>query len=223
MKQAARRRPSPALAISLIALFVALGGTGYAAVTINGKNLTNKSVAGKKLKNKTITGGKIKNATITGGKIKNGTLTGDKVANGTLTGAKVANESLTGAQVNESTLAQVPNAARAAVATTVNPGAVNASTLGGIVTRQLTVEVANTGGFAQNVACADGERLIGGGVRWTAPVNAALIIQSSGPSNVAPGPDVPLDGEAFTAWRAAGTNNSGATASVVISAICLRP
>jgi hypothetical protein len=87
------RRPSPALVVSLIALFVALGGTGYAAVKINGKDLKNKSVAGGKLKNKTVTGGKIKNKTITG--------------------AKVKDNSLTGTQINESTLAQVPSAASA--------------------------------------------------------------------------------------------------------------
>ena len=32
------RRPSPALAVSLVALFVALGGTGYAAVELAPKN-----------------------------------------------------------------------------------------------------------------------------------------------------------------------------------------
>lgn len=67
-------RPSPALVISLIALFVALGGVGYAAITIDGKNLKNKSVAGKKLKNNTIGGGKIKANAVTGPKVKAGSL-----------------------------------------------------------------------------------------------------------------------------------------------------
>ena len=35
-----KRKPSPALVISIIALFVALGGTSYAAVKLNGKNIT---------------------------------------------------------------------------------------------------------------------------------------------------------------------------------------
>jgi hypothetical protein len=46
-------------AIALAALFVALGGTGYAAVTINGKNIKNGSIAGKKLKKHTLTGKQI--------------------------------------------------------------------------------------------------------------------------------------------------------------------
>ena len=39
-------RPSPAMAVALIALFVALGGSGYAAVKINGKNIASRSIAG---------------------------------------------------------------------------------------------------------------------------------------------------------------------------------
>jgi hypothetical protein len=68
------RRPSPALAISLIALFVALGGTGYAAITINGKNIKNNSIPGKKLKNKAVTGKKVKSNTLTGTQINESTL-----------------------------------------------------------------------------------------------------------------------------------------------------
>lgn len=68
------RRPSPALVISVIALFVALGGTGYAAVQISGKSLKNGSVTGKKLKNKTITGAKVKPDSLTGKEIKESSL-----------------------------------------------------------------------------------------------------------------------------------------------------
>jgi hypothetical protein len=68
------RRPSPALVISVIALFVALGGTGYAASQISGKSLKNSSVAGKKLKNQTITGAKVKHDSLTGTEIQESTL-----------------------------------------------------------------------------------------------------------------------------------------------------
>src|ERR1700723_3135636 len=46
-------------AIALAALFVALGGTGYAAVTINGSSIRNGSITGKKLKKHTLTGTQI--------------------------------------------------------------------------------------------------------------------------------------------------------------------
>src|SRR4051812_18104514 len=48
-------RPSPATAIALVALFVALGGTGYAAL-----KLPKNSVGTKQLKNNAVTGAKVK-------------------------------------------------------------------------------------------------------------------------------------------------------------------
>jgi hypothetical protein len=55
------RRPSPALVISLIALFVSLGGTGYAAIKITGKNVKNGSLTGKDIKNSSLAGGDVRN------------------------------------------------------------------------------------------------------------------------------------------------------------------
>lgn len=43
------RAPSPALAISLIALFVALGGSAYAGGLISGRQIVDHSIAAKKL------------------------------------------------------------------------------------------------------------------------------------------------------------------------------
>ena len=53
-------RISPGSVLALIALFVALGGVSYAAVTINGKNIKNNSIPGKKLKNGAVTNSKVK-------------------------------------------------------------------------------------------------------------------------------------------------------------------
>jgi hypothetical protein len=65
-----RFRPSPALVISLIALFVALGGTSYAAYTLPAN-----SVGTKQLKNAAVTGPKIKNGSVTASKINAAGLT----------------------------------------------------------------------------------------------------------------------------------------------------
>jgi hypothetical protein len=80
MRKLLGRRPSPAIVISLVALFVALGGTSYAALVITGKNIKNGSVTGKDIKNGTLTGGKVKNRSLTASDIKNGTLTGKQIA-----------------------------------------------------------------------------------------------------------------------------------------------
>jgi hypothetical protein len=92
--------PSPSTAVALLALFVALGGTSYAAVKINGKSIKGGTITGNKLKGKTLTGGKLKNKSLTGGKFRGDTLTGR--------------------QIKESTLGTVPSAAVATSAATAN-------------------------------------------------------------------------------------------------------
>lgn len=62
--------PSPALVISLIALFVALGGTTYAAT-----NLPKNSVGTEQLKKNAVTSPKIKNGAVTATKINTNGLT----------------------------------------------------------------------------------------------------------------------------------------------------
>jgi hypothetical protein len=47
-------RLSPALVVSMVALFVALGGVGYAATTIGSAQIKNNSVRGKDIRNGTI-------------------------------------------------------------------------------------------------------------------------------------------------------------------------
>jgi hypothetical protein len=49
----------PATAVALVALFLAAGGASYAAVTINGTSLKNRSVPATKLKKHTLTGTEI--------------------------------------------------------------------------------------------------------------------------------------------------------------------
>ncbi len=76
------RLPSPALAISLVALFVALGGTSYAL-----SSLPANSVGSKQLKKNAVTTKKIKNGGVTAAKINPAGLTVPKAA---LAGGPVA-------------------------------------------------------------------------------------------------------------------------------------
>jgi len=57
-------RVSPSMAVALLALFVALGGTGYAAAKLNGRNIVNGSITGKKLKRNTLGGRQIRESSL---------------------------------------------------------------------------------------------------------------------------------------------------------------
>lgn len=56
MRKMWNRRPSPAMVVALVALFVALAGTAYAAQSINGGAIKKQTIGGGKLKHKTLTG-----------------------------------------------------------------------------------------------------------------------------------------------------------------------
>ena len=95
MKSNRARRPSPAMIVALIALFVALGGSGYAAL-----KLPKNSVSTKQIKKNAVTKAKIKKNAVTG--------------------AKVKKASLTGSDINLAKLGTVPSAQSAATATLAN-------------------------------------------------------------------------------------------------------
>jgi len=93
---------TPSMVIACVALAVALSGPSVAATV---------------------------RQAISGSQIANNTLPGNRVKRGTLPGDRVAANSLTGRQINESSLAQVPSAATADVATSA-AAAGNATQLG---------------------------------------------------------------------------------------------
>jgi len=91
-----RENISPALILSVVAVFIALSGGAYAALSAN-------SVGTKQLKKDAVTAKKIKKNAVTAAKV---------AANAVVT-AKIKNDAVTGDKVLESSLAKVPSAASA--------------------------------------------------------------------------------------------------------------
>lgn len=56
MRKLTNRRPSPSMIVAIVALVVALGGTAYAAGSINGGAIQKQSIGAGKIKQKTLTG-----------------------------------------------------------------------------------------------------------------------------------------------------------------------
>jgi hypothetical protein len=69
LKSLTRRRPSAAIVISSVALFMSLGGVGYAAISI-----PNNSVGTPQLRNNAVTANKIRNEAVTYKKIRPGSV-----------------------------------------------------------------------------------------------------------------------------------------------------
>ena len=67
-------RPSPAMAVALLALLVALGGSSYAAVKIGSPQIRNGSVLSVDLHDNTVRGADVRRNTLTGDDIKESSL-----------------------------------------------------------------------------------------------------------------------------------------------------
>jgi trimeric autotransporter adhesin len=80
----------PATFISLAALFVALGGVGYAATKIGTKQLKNRAVTGPKLANNSVTSPKIRARAVRNGDLANNSVSSSKIRNGAIISADLA-------------------------------------------------------------------------------------------------------------------------------------
>ncbi len=70
MRRLLRYTPSPAMIVALVALFVALGGVGYAATKIGSAQIKNNSIRTQDIRNRTIRGKDVRGNTIAAKQIK---------------------------------------------------------------------------------------------------------------------------------------------------------
>ncbi len=86
MRHILRRKPSPAMVVALIALFVAMGGVSYgvATGTIDSRELKNNTIRSKDIRNSQVYGKDIRNSTIRSSDVRNNDLTGTDINEGTL-------------------------------------------------------------------------------------------------------------------------------------------
>jgi hypothetical protein len=154
VKSILSRRPSPALVIACIALFLSLGGVSYGLAT--------GSIDSREIKNNQVRSSDLRNNSIRTFDIRNNEVRGFDIRNSTVQGRDVALNTLTGADISEQDLAKVPSAAAADTATT-------AGSAGGVTPKAFAyagqagsgfVEVFNLGGLRVEASCGAGPVLI---------------------------------------------------------------
>src|SRR5438067_3224100 len=89
-----RFRPSPAMVVAVVALFVALGGASYAATKIGTAQIKNGAVTAKKLHRSAVTTKKIKNRAVTELKIHAQAVGTTELADASVTSSKLADNSV---------------------------------------------------------------------------------------------------------------------------------
>src|SRR6185437_13060252 len=94
------RRPSPALVVAVIALFVALGGPAAAASLIRGSQIKKGSITSRRIKNHTLAIKDLSRRAFRSLRITpNGSVTEAKLANGAVSSAKLGGAAVTGAKM----------------------------------------------------------------------------------------------------------------------------
>ena len=136
-------RPSPAMIVALIALFVALSGSTYAVTRVPKRSVGPAQIKSKAVRTRHL---KARNVTRT------------KIARSAVDSSLVQNDSLRGSDILESSLGTVPSATKAASADKVNGLSVQKFSFRGPAGTAST-NVLNVGGLALNAGCNLGPTL----------------------------------------------------------------
>ena len=227
-----RGRVSSAHVIALAALFVALGGTAYAAATVSTNDIKDGAVTTDKIRNKAVTRQKIADDAVVRRTIKDNAVKTLKIANAAVTNTKVGPDAVDSSKVLDGSIgtteladagvttgkladAAVDNTKLADASVSSPKLAANAVTAGklAITPRTTTVDVADGTTALLESPCLAGEKVVGGGATWSAGFSNA---QAAGTHLVHSRPNPDLSG-----WAARGYNGSGGQRTLFVRAICL--
>jgi hypothetical protein len=162
-KSIASRRPSAGLVVGLVALFVALGGTSYAAI-----NLPKASVGTAQLKNGAVSAQKVKSNAIGSGKVRDGSLLAKDFKSGQLPAGATGPAGPAGPQGQPGAQgAQGPQ------------GAPGISGYELVIGPEITV--ADRASVQQTIRCPAGKRVVGGG--FDSNSSSGLTLNRSGAPN----------------------------------------
>jgi hypothetical protein len=204
-----RQHLSYANVMATVAVFIALGGSSYAAIKITGKDVRNGSLTGADIKNGTLGGSDIRAGAIKSEDVANGSLLQQDFAAGQLPAGPQGPKGDTGATGPQG--AQGPRGDEGEQGV---PG-----TLGNVVVRNVLVDIPDGESRGGTPACEPGEIVVGGMARpmdddsdLTITVSRPIINTESGQS--------PGNGEAMGAWLGFAANSTGSDATMVVSVFC---
>ena len=163
--------------VAMVALFIALGGSSYAALRVGSEEIADNSVRSRDLRNNDIRGRDIRTGAVRSSDLRDNDIRGrdihtgavrsadlrnngirsEDIRTGAIAGGDVAADTLTGANLLESSLATVPNAARLDGKSATAFLAADRLITTGFETLTIgqTRTIARSGPFTWSAACAD--------------------------------------------------------------------
>jgi hypothetical protein len=182
MSSILRRRPSPAMVVALISLFLSLGGVSYGVATgaIDSREVLDNTVRSRDLRNNDVRTRDIRNNDIRSWDIRNNEVWGRDIRNGTITRGDVGLDVLRGTNIEESTLGTVPNAASVG-----GMPARNIRYTGSATTPARTI--LDLGGLRLQGSCAGGPQIVPNTAVPFIRSEGGTVTTGSGGGDLAPG------------------------------------
>lgn len=189
-------RPSPALAISCLALFLTLAGTAFAV----GKN----TVRSAQIVDGTIRTVDLRDNAVATGKIAPDAVDTTEIAENGVESSDVAPDSLTAADLGPASVTSSEVADQSLGASDLGPASVGSSELGTVVVRSNSQPLKAGASGGVSVDCLPGEQLLGGGAQ---PAHFGVEMTSSRPSG--------------NGWLYQAKNANGSDSTITAFALCL--
>ncbi len=191
-------RPSPALAIACLALFLALTGSAFAV------GIAKNSVRSAQIVDGSVRTIDLRDNAVNAQKIAPDSVGSEEIAENAVASPEVAPDSLTNQDLGDASVASAEVADQSLTASDLGPNSVAASELAGVTLRTNATTIAKGASGGVNVSCAPCEQVLGGGGQ---PGHFGTEMTSSRPSG---------DG-----WLYQAVNNTGGEDTLTVFALCL--
>ena len=216
MTSKSKFRPSPAMAISCVALFLALVGTAFAApkFSVRSAQIVDATIRTVDLRDEAVKAAKVANGTLTADDLGTDSVNSDEIAENAVASPEVAPDSLTtgdlgaasvaSSEVADQSLTQDDLGPNSVGSSELQTGSVRASELGTIIQVSNSTGIANGANGSVSVQCPAGTTVISGGAQ---PSNFGVEMTSTLRSG--------------NGWLYQAKNNSGAASTLRVFAYCL--
>jgi hypothetical protein len=199
-------RPSPAMAISCVALFLALVGTAFAApkFAVRSAQIVDGTVRTIDLRDNAVKSGKVADASLTADDLGPDSVGTEEIAKNAVASPEVAPDSLTAGDLAAASVGSSEVTDQSLTAADLGPSSVNSSELGTVTVRSNSTGIANGANNGVSVDCLAGEQLLSGGAQ---PGHFGVEMTSSRPVG--------------NGWLYQAKNNSGSNSTITVYAVCL--
>jgi hypothetical protein len=160
-------RPSPALVISCVALFLTLAGTAFAATvaknSVRSAQIVDATVRTVDLHDSAVNSAKVADNSLTADDLGTNSVGSDEIAENAVSSPEVAPDSLTSSDLGPNSVTSSEVADHSLTSADLAPESVRANELGTITQRNAsaTIQAGKTGSVSVN--CQTGEQIISGG------------------------------------------------------------